>query len=95
MGYIKAEEILPIHVIELIQQYVDGQNIYIPRKIENKQSWGASTETRKELNIRNQQIYMDYLAGDGVSELASRYYLSEKSIQRIVREKRKNQMSRY
>lgn len=28
----KAEEILPSEVIELIQQYVDGQNIYIPRK---------------------------------------------------------------
>ncbi len=31
MGYIRAEEILPIEVIELIQQYVDGKNIYIPR----------------------------------------------------------------
>ena len=32
MGYMKAEEILPIEIIELIQQYVDGENIYIPRK---------------------------------------------------------------
>ncbi|EOS43880.1 hypothetical protein C809_03738 [Lachnospiraceae bacterium MD335] len=29
MGYIRAEEILPVEVIELIQQYVDGENIYI------------------------------------------------------------------
>lgn len=94
MGYIKAEEILPLEIIELIQQYVDGQNIYIPRKVENRQSWGSGTETKQELYMRNQQIYTDYLAGDEVSELASRYYLSEKSIQRIVREKRKNQMSR-
>ena len=28
----KAEEILPMEIIELIQQYVDGENIYIPRK---------------------------------------------------------------
>lgn len=32
MGYVKAEEILPMEMIELIQEYVDGQNIYIPRK---------------------------------------------------------------
>ena len=31
MGYIKAEEILPVEIIELIQQYVDGTNIYIFR----------------------------------------------------------------
>ena len=27
MGYIRAEEILPVEIIELIQQYVDGTNI--------------------------------------------------------------------
>ena len=40
MGYIRAEEILPIEVIELIQQYVDGENIYIPRKSAHRQAWG-------------------------------------------------------
>ena len=37
MGYRRAEEILPVEIIELIQQYVDGENIYIPRKRENRQ----------------------------------------------------------
>ena len=32
MSYRKAEEILPRELIEVIQQYVDGENIYIPRK---------------------------------------------------------------
>ncbi len=85
MGYIKAEKILPIEIIELIQQYVDGQNIYIPRKSENRQVWGASTEIKRELHSRNQQIYADYQSGMTVSELARRYYLSVKSIQRIIR----------
>ena len=40
MGYKRAEEILPIEVIELIQQYVDGKNIYIPRKPTHRQAWG-------------------------------------------------------
>ena len=85
MGYIKAEKVLPIEIIELIQQYVDGQNIYIPRKSENRQVWGASTEIKQELHSRNQQIYADYQSGMTVSELARRYYLSVKSIQRIIR----------
>lgn len=39
MGYMKAEEILPIELIELIQQYVDGEAVYIPRKAEHRQAW--------------------------------------------------------
>ena len=85
MGYMRAEEILPIEVIELIQQYVDGENIYIPRKSSHRQTWGTGTQIRQELLARNQQIYMDYLAGCKTSELACKYYLSEKSIQRILR----------
>lgn len=85
MGYRKAEEVLPMEVIELIQQYVDGENIYIPRKVENRQKWGAKTRIRQELLLRNQEIYRDYQTGIKIPELAGKYYLSEKSIQRIVR----------
>lgn len=85
MGYIRAEEILPIEVIELIQQYVDGENIYIPRKLSNRQAWGAGTQIRQELSLRDRQIYEEYLAGSRTEELACKYYLSEKSIQRILR----------
>ena len=85
MGYIRAEEILPIEVIELIQQYVDGENIYIPRKSSNRQAWGSGTQLKQELLRRDRQIYEDYLAGSKISELANKYYLSEKSIQRILR----------
>ena len=85
MSYIRAEEILPIEVIELIQQYVDGENIYIPRKAAHRQAWGEGTQIRQELLLRNRQIYKDYLAGSRTSELACKYFLSEKSIQRILR----------
>lgn len=86
MGYIRAEEILPVEVLELVQQYVDGKSIYIPRKEENRREWGETTRTRKELKIRNQKIYQDYLAGMKNLELAEKYFLSEKSIQRIIKE---------
>ena len=85
MGYKRAEEILPAEIIEMIQQYVDGQNIYIPRKADRRKEWGEGTQTRQELKERNQQIFADYHEGQSVRELAKRYYLSEKSIQRIIR----------
>lgn len=73
-------------MIEQIQQYVDGENIYIPRKADKRQEWGTGTSIRQELQMRNQKIYEDYLAGRKTAELAGKYYLSTKSIQRIIRE---------
>lgn len=89
MGYIRAEEILPAEIIEQIQQYVDGENIYIPRKSEKRQRWGTGTTIRQELQARDQRIYEDFLAGWKAAELAPKYYLSVKSIQRILRRMRK------
>ena len=85
MGYIRAEEILPKEVIEMIQQYVDGQSIYIPRMDKHRADWGSNTSTRQELAERNEKIYADYCKGITVSKLAEKYFLSEKSIQRIIR----------
>ena len=86
MGYIRAEEILPVEIIELIQKYVDGTNIYIPRKQEHRQEWGTKTTYKCELQNRNQMIYKAFLSGMAVNELAEAYHLSEKSIQRIIRQ---------
>lgn len=91
MGYVKAEEILPIEMIEMIQEYVDGQNIYIPKKTEHRAAWGSGTDIRNELRMRNHQIYSDFVSGKKIQELAECYYLSEKSIQRIIREEKRNE----
>ena len=84
MSYRKAEEILPKEIIKIIQQYVDGETIYIPRILENKKEWGSTTKTKKELEERNSKIFKDYLKGYRISDLSEKYFLSEKSIQRIV-----------
>lgn len=85
MGYIRAEEILPKEVVALIQQYVDGQTIYIPRKSECHKTWGAGTETKRDLMLRNQRMYAEYQSGATVRALSERYFLTEKSVQRILR----------
>lgn len=90
MSYVKAENILPQEIIDLIQNYIDGEYIYIPRKNTNRKAWGESTNTRKEIKERNNNIYTKYLNGVDVETLAEEYYLSKKSIQRIIlQEKRK------
>ncbi|MDF2611037.1 MAG: histidine kinase [Lachnospiraceae bacterium] len=89
MSYIRAEKILPLEIVELIQNYVDGENIYIPRKENNKKVWGNDTKIRQELKERNLLIIFDAQKGISISELAKKYFLSEKSIQRIIREMKK------
>ncbi|MDE6281219.1 MAG: hypothetical protein K2M15_05435 [Oscillospiraceae bacterium] len=84
MSYKKATHILPRELLEKVQEYIDGESIYIPKISDNKKSWGAATSTRQELQDRNEHIYMDYLAGAHTQDLAEKYFLSVKSIQRII-----------
>ncbi|MGH4123394.1 MAG: CD3324 family protein [Clostridium sp.] len=84
MGYIKAQNVLPEEIIKLIQEYVDGECLYIPRKNGNEKSWGEKNGTRNSLRKRNNEIFCKYTQGVTIIELASRYYLSEKSIGRII-----------
>lgn len=84
MCYIKAKEVLPEEVIELIQKYVEGEYIYIPKKSDNRQQWGSKTKVREEISIRNSTIYKEYVNGVSRIEIAEKYYLSKKSIDRII-----------
>lgn len=84
MSYKRAEHVLPSGIVELIQDYIDGESIYIPRKDNNRREWGEKTKIRNELDKRNQQIYDNYQDGYNTEELAQKYFLSKKSIQRII-----------
>lgn len=86
MSYIKAVDVLPDRLISEIQQYVDGQMLYIPRKCKEHSGWGEKSGTREKLAKRNLEICDGYLSGKSICDLSKEYYLSEKSIQRIVRE---------
>ena len=84
MSYVRAEAVLPQELIETIQQYVSGTNIYIPCK--EKKSWGSETNSPSYYKNRNNEICKKHAAGISVNVLADEYSLSAKSIQRIVRE---------
>lgn len=84
MSYIKAETVLPKEILMLVQEYADGQYLYIPKKEENRKSWGENTDSRQQIRQRDIEIYQKYKHGISACELAEEYYLSLKSIQRII-----------
>ena len=88
MKYVKALDVLPEEIIKIIQEYVDGEYLYVPRKNENHKAWGEKSGIRKSLKVRNNEIYKKYLDGVTIDQLTQEYYLTEKSIRRIISEQK-------
>lgn len=84
MSYVKAINVLPQDLIDIIQEYIDGEYIYIPRKAGNRKTWGEKTNIKTENYIRNSAIYYEHKNGATIDELSKKYFLSSKSIQRII-----------
>ncbi|GAA0086466.1 CD3324 family protein [Clostridium sp. CTA-7] len=84
MKYIKAQDVLPEEIVKIIQEYVDGEYLYVPRKNDNHKAWGEKSGIKSSLKVRNNEIYKKYIAGTTINELTKEYYLSEKSIRRII-----------
>lgn len=93
MGYKRAEQVLPPEILAQIQNYVDGECIYIPRKEENRKAWGETTNTRRTLQKRDGEIYRAFCSGASKAQLAKQFYLSEKSIERILKKEKQNEKS--
>lgn len=89
MKYVNADNILPKELISLIQEHIDGEYLYIPRKSDNQKSWGELNGTREIIKKRNREIYEKYISGIAIEALVSCYFLSEKSIRRIITEQKR------
>lgn len=86
MSYKRAEDVLPPDVLALVQMYVDGIMLYVPKKSSSRKRWGTANGTKAYYASRNAMISVEFRNGASICELAERYFLSEKSIQRIVRD---------
>lgn len=84
MGYLNGKIILPDNLLAAIQEYIDGEYIYIPRKECNKQAWGTNSQSKQITLKRNQEILKKYLSGTSVKCIADEYYLSVKTIYGII-----------
>lgn len=86
MNYQNLTDLLPKELIEQLQKYVEGKVIYVPKKQINKKHWGENTDTRQVLASRNCQICLDRQNGMTIKQLSEKFFLTEKSIQRILRQ---------
>lgn len=86
MKYRNAVNVLPAELIEELQEYVQGEYIYIP--IRERNSNNIETDYKIELQKRNEHIFSKSLEGISKKSLAIMYSLSESSIRRIIIEQR-------
>lgn len=87
MKYKNANDVLPSELLEQIQEYVQGEYLYIP--VKEKFTSEVPTEYKIELEKRDIHIYTKYLEGLSNKRLAEIYNLSESSIRRIIIKQRK------
>lgn len=85
MKYINAKEVLPEDLLLEIMEYVGGGLVYFP-ELKEKESWGSISGIRDELKERNMKIKSDYKKGFSVSELKKKYFLSQSSLYRIIKD---------
>ena len=84
MGYKNGSVLLPAELLKQIQDYVDGEYIYIPRLAANRKKWGDKTKSRFILAERNSEIYRKYKSGVTVRQLSEMYCISTQGIYKIL-----------
>lgn len=84
MKYQNANLILPSYLVAELQEYLQGEYLYIPAKKEQRKAWGELSGYREEINARNRKIVQDYNDGISIEEIADKYFLSIFSIRKIV-----------
>ncbi|WP_435922153.1 CD3324 family protein [Paenibacillus sp. DYY-L-2] len=88
MKYVKAEVILPEHLLRELQKYVQGKVIYVPNREGVRKRWGENSGTRDFLMQRNREIRSRFREGHTIDQLADAFCLSRESIKRIVYSKK-------
>lgn len=84
MNYKNGKDVLPPELLKWLQDYVQGELVYIPKKEENRVGWGQSNGTRMLIEVRNGEIRKMYMSGTTVDCLMEQFHLSEDSIRKIV-----------
>lgn len=84
MNYKNAKDIFPPELLREIQNYVQGERIYIPQLENVRTTWGEKSGSREEITFRNKEILKKYKEGLTMEELAEVFCLSSESIRKVV-----------
>ena len=90
MKYKKANDVLPEDLLALVQEYIQGEYLYIP--IKDRHIAESPTDYKNELEKRDAHIYTKYLEGMSNKQLSQIYNLSESSIRRVIVKQRKGSL---
>ncbi|UJF34441.1 CD3324 family protein [Paenibacillus hexagrammi] len=84
MSYKNGKDVLPPSLLKQLQEYIQGEIIYIPKKEQKRAGWGENNGTRVIIERRNREIFRMYQNGTSVMELIKTFHLSEDSIRKII-----------
>jgi Mor family transcriptional regulator len=88
MSYKNGRDFLPPSLLKQLQDYIQGEIIYIPKKEQKRAGWGENNGTRLIIERRNSEIFRMYQSGTTIIELVQSFHLSEDSIRKIITKKR-------
>jgi hypothetical protein len=85
MSYLNADELLPPELLRMVQSYVQGSLVYIPREGgEKRLAWGIRSGARESLDRRNAAIREAKAKGRRIDDLADEYGLTAGGIRKIL-----------
>ncbi|MEW9699736.1 CD3324 family protein [Paenibacillus sp. SI8] len=84
MSYKNGKDVLPPNLLKQLQEYIQGEIVYIPKKEQKRAGWGENNGTRIIIERRNREIFRLYQNGSTVMELIKVFHLSEDSIRKII-----------
>ncbi|WP_047984304.1 CD3324 family protein [Ornithinibacillus californiensis] len=84
MQYKNAKEVLPPSLLKEMQEYIQGDLIYIPKANEKRMGWGEASGSKALITKRNKEILQLYTNGKSFEELGQQFHLSIDSIRKII-----------
>ena len=84
MNYRNGKDVLPPELLDAVQEYLSGELLYIPKKVDKRLAWGQLSGSKNLFHKRNNQILERYHRGAALDELTEQYCLSESSIRKII-----------
>jgi Mor family transcriptional regulator len=84
LNYKNAKDIFPPELLREVQNYVQGERIYIPQLDNVRLTWGAKSGYHEEITFRNTEIIKRYKEGLKIEDLSEIFCLSYESIRKIV-----------
>lgn len=88
MDYIRATDVFPDRLLQEIQQYIQGELIYIPTRSSERRKWGENSGAANYYVVRNGNIRQSFREGVEIDQLSEQYGLSVESIKKIVYSKK-------